>query len=209
MTAQSVPPRDAPLDPVRSALLLIDVQKGIFHPGAAETRPYFYQSARDMAVPNMMRLLEAARQAKMEVVHTVIQSLTADGRDRSLDYKQTGFHFPPGSREAEPCDEVTPAADEIVLPKTSSSLFNSTIFEYLLRNMGLDTVVVTGFLTDQCVDHTVRDGADRGFRMICPVDACTTDSQERHEAALRAFRGYCRQVTTADLLAELGQVDRG
>lgn len=45
--------------------------------------------------------------------------------------------------------------------------------------------------------------------MICPVDACTTDSQERHEAALRAFRGYCRQVTTADLLAELGQVDRG
>src|SRR5690625_1240189 len=209
MASQEIPPRAAPLDPARSALLLIDVQKGIFHPGAAEARPYFYRSASEMAVPNMVRLLAAARKAEMEVVHTVIQSLTADGRDRSLDYKQTGFHFGPGSREAEPCDEVAPGPDEIVLPKTSSSLFNSTIFEYLLRNMGLDTVIVTGFLTDQCVDHTVRDGADRGFRMICPVDACTTDSQERHEAALRAFRGYCRQVTTADLLAELGQVDRG
>lgn len=204
MAVQEVPARDAPVDPTRTALLLIDVQKGIFHPGAAEARPYFYRSAREVAVPNMARLLAAARTAEMEVVHTVIQSLTADGRDRSLDYKQTGFHFGPGSPEAEPCDEVAPAADEIVLPKTSSSLFNSTIFEYLMRNMGLDTVIVTGFLTDQCVDHTVRDGADRGFRMICPINACTTDSQERHETALRAFRGYCRQMTTTDLLAELG-----
>ena len=69
------------------------MQKGIFHPWAAETRPYFYQSARDMAVPNMMRLLEAARQAKMEVVHTVIQSLTADGRDRSLTTSRPGSTF--------------------------------------------------------------------------------------------------------------------
>ena len=203
MVSKGVTPRNAPVDPARTALLLIDVQKGIFHPGAADARPYFFRSAKDVAVPNMVRLLSAARAAKLEVVHTVIQSLTSDGRDRSLDYKQTGFHFAPGSLEAEPCDEVAPAADEIVLPKTSSSLFNSTIFEYLLRNMELDTVIVTGFLTDQCVDHTVRDGADRGFRMICPVDACTTDSQERHGTALRAFKGYCRQVTTEDLLKEM------
>ncbi|WP_366555651.1 cysteine hydrolase family protein [Aquibaculum sediminis] len=195
--------RNAPIDPARTALLLIDVQKGIFHPGAAETRPYFHKSASEIAVPNMVRLLAAARSSGMEVVHTVIQSLTADGRDRSLDYKQTGFNFPPGSREAEVCDEVAPQGDEMVLPKTSSSLFNSTIFEYLLRNIGLDSVIVTGFLTDQCVDHTVRDGADRGFRMICPIDACTTDSRERHENALAAFRGYCRQATTEELLKEL------
>ncbi|MDF2094611.1 cysteine hydrolase family protein [Aquibaculum arenosum] len=194
--------RDAPIDPSRTALLLIDVQKGIFHPGAAEARPYFHKSASEIAVPNMVRLLAAARSSGLEVVHTVIQSLTADGRDRSLDYKLTGFNFPPGSREAEVCDEVAPQGDEMVLPKTSSSLFNSTIFEYLLRNIGLDSVIVTGFLTDQCVDHTVRDGADRGFRMICPIDACTTDSRERHENALAAFRGYCRQATTEELVKE-------
>ena len=78
------------------------------------------------------------------------------------------------------------------------------MFEYVLRNIGLDTVIVTGFLTDRCVDHTVRDGADRGFRMVCAVDACTTESPERHEAALAAFRGYCRQATTAELVRELG-----
>lgn len=205
MPRPAIPPRETPIDPTTSVLLLIDTQQGIYHPGAERARPYFYRSARDIAIPNMRRLLDAARAHGVEVIYTVIASLTRDGRDRGLDYKQTGFHFPPGSPETRVIAELAPAEDEIVLPKTSSSLFNSTIFEYLLRNIGLDTVIVSGFLTDQCVDHTVRDGADRGFRMICPVDACTTDSRERHEQALAAFRGYCRQPTTAQLLEEIGQ----
>ncbi len=203
MTRETWPRRAAPLEPEGTALLVIDVQKGIFNPAAARQRPWFHRTAAERAVPNIARLLEAARAAGVEVIFTVIQSLTRDGRDRSIDYKETGFHFPPGSREAEVCDEVRPMADEIVLPKTSSSLFNSTIFEFLLRNMGLDTVIVTGFLTDQCVDHTMRDGADRGFRMLCATDACTTDTAERHEAALAAFRGYGRQTTTHEIVAEL------
>lgn len=205
---RTAPDRMAPVDPAGCALLLIDVQQGIYHPGAARNRPWFFTSARDVAIPNMARLLDAARGAGVEVIYTVIASLTRDGRDRSIDYKQTGFHFPPGSRETQVIPELAPGEDEIVLPKSSSSLFNSTIFEYLLRNMGLDTVIVTGFLTDQCVDHTVRDGADRGFRMICPVDACTTDTPERHAAALAAFRGYCRQAATVDLVRELGRGTR-
>lgn len=203
MTRESWPRRSAPLEPAGTALLVIDVQKGILHPGAAPQRRWFHNSATEVAVPNIRRLLEAARASGVEVIYTVIQSLTRDGRDRSIDYKETGFHFPPESEAAEVCDAVRPMADEIVLPKTSSSLFNSTIFDYLLRNMGLDTVIVTGFLTDQCVDHTMRDGADRGFRMICVADACTTDTAERHQAALAAFRGYGRQATTAEIIAEL------
>lgn len=198
-----VPDRGAPLDPATTAILVIDVQTGIFNAAAAETRPHFHRSAKDVAIPNIARLIAAGRTAGAEVIYTVIASLTRDGRDRSLDYKQTDFHFAPGSPETKVIDEVRPGADEIVIPKTSSSLFNSTNFEYLVRNIGLDTIVVTGFLTDQCVDHTVRDGADRGFRMVCPVDACTTDTPERHEGALKAFRGYCRQETTATLVAEL------
>jgi nicotinamidase-related amidase len=198
------PERGAPLDPVRTAVLVIDVQKGIYHPGAAEARPHFHRTATEMAIPNIARLLAAARAARAEVVFTVIQSLTRDGRDRSLDYKQTGFHFGPGSMEAEVCDEVAPWADEMVLPKTSSSLFNSTVFEYLMRNIGIDTILVTGFLTDQCIDHSIRDGADRGFRMVCPRDACTTDSESRHLNAIAAFTGYCRIATTPVLVEEFG-----
>jgi len=200
------PPPLARLSPVeanRTAILFIDTQDGIFHPGAEAPRPYFFQSARDTAVPNMARLLAAGRAAGAEIVFTVIESLTRDGRDRSLDYKQTNFHFAPGSPETRVIDALKPGDDEIILPKTSSSLFNSTIFEYLMRNIGIDTVIVTGFLTDQCVDHTVRDGADRGFRMICPVDACTTDSRERHDGALAAFKGYCRLTDTTTLIGEL------
>jgi nicotinamidase-related amidase len=197
------PDREAPLDPATTAVLVIDVQKGIYHPGAAKGRPHFYRTATETTIPAIGLLITAARASGAEVVYTVIQSLTRDGRDRSLDYKQTGFHFGPGSREAQVCDEVAPGPDEMVLPKTSSSLFNSTPFEYLMRNIGIDTIVATGFLTDQCVDHTVRDGADRGFRMVCPPDACTTDSEERHLTALAAFKGYCRTALTTSLCAEL------
>lgn len=203
MARDTWPRRAAPLQPAATALLVIDVQKGIFNVAAAADRPWFHRTATEIAVPNIARLIAAARQSQVEVIYTVIQSLTRDGRDRSIDYKETGFHFPPGSKEAEVCHEVGPADDELILPKTSSSLFNSTIFDYLLRNMGLDTVLVTGFVTDQCVDHTMRDGADRGFRMICLTDACTTDTPERHQAALNAFKGYGRQATTKDIVTEL------
>jgi nicotinamidase-related amidase len=104
-------------------------------------------------------------------------------------------------------DAIAPRQDELVICKTSSSLFNSTNFAYLMRNMGKDTLIVVGVQTDQCVDHTVRDGADLGFRMICVTDASTTDSQERHVDALASFRGYCRQATTVELVAEFKRQD--
>jgi nicotinamidase-related amidase len=96
--------------------------------------------------------------------------------------------------------EIAPKADEIVLPKTSSSVFNSTILDYVLRNIGIEDVFVAGFLTDQCIDHAIKDGADRGYYMTCVHDACTAESETRHEAALSCFKGYCRMLTTEDVL---------
>jgi len=61
------------------------------------------------------------------VLYTVIENLTRDGRDRSLDYKISGFHVPKGSWDARVIDEIAPGEDEIVLPKTSSSVFISPI----------------------------------------------------------------------------------
>lgn len=194
-------PRNAPVIPERTALLIIDVQKGTCCREGVE--PAFRQEMFGAVIPNQVALREAARAAGVEVMYTVIQSLTRDGRDRCLDYKLTGFHFPPGSADAEMVDELAPGPDEIVLPKTSSSVFNSTTLDYLLRNLGKDAVIVAGFLTDQCVDHAIRDGADRGYEMICATDACGTETAARHTGALSAFRGYCRQATTAELIAEL------
>ena len=61
---------------------------------------YFFRMLKESALPNMVRLQQACRRAGIEVTYTVIESLTADGRDRSLDYKITGFNVPKGSPDA-------------------------------------------------------------------------------------------------------------
>jgi nicotinamidase-related amidase len=192
--------RDRPIRRGRTALLIIDVQNGTFGPAEAKSKPEFHAVASTRVIPNIKRLLDAFRATRLEVIYTVIESLTQDGRDRSLDYKLSGFNFAKGSWESRVVETIAPQGDEIVLPKTSSSLFNSTNFDYLLRNIGIEDVFVTGFLTDQCVDHTVRDGADRGYYMTCVHDACAAETKARHEAALEGFRGYCRMLSTDETL---------
>lgn len=197
--------RVRPFDPARTALLLIDVQNQVFNAQVRDSNPYFHARVAQTVIPNLQSLITRMRHVGGEVMYTVMENLTRDGRDRSLDYKLSGFFIAKGSWEAKVCDAVAPGEDDIVLPKTSSGVFNSTNIEYLLRNIGIDTLLLTGFLTDQCVDHTVRDAADRGFYPICLADACATYSQERHDWALRAFAGYCRTMDTAELLDELPQ----
>jgi len=67
------------------------------------------------AIPKWQSLLNACRAHGVEVIYTVIQSLTKDGRDRGLDYKLSGFHCPPGSFDAAVLDQIAPLGDEIVL----------------------------------------------------------------------------------------------
>jgi nicotinamidase-related amidase len=195
--------RDRPFDAKRTGLLLIDVQNHVWNPDVAARLPAFDARVRDVALPNLRRLIDAFRGAGAEILYTVMENLTKDGRDRSLDYKLSGFFIAKGSWEAQVLDAVAPDEDDIVLPKTSSGVFNSTNLDYLLRNIGIETLVVTGFLTDQCVDHAIRDAADRGYYPVCISDACATHTQARHDNALKAFGGYCRTLTTDEMLAEI------
>lgn len=192
--------RDRPIRKGRTALLIVDVQNGTFGPAQAESKSEFHAAASTRVVPNIRRLLEAFRRARLEVIYTVIENLTEDGRDRSLDYKLSGFNTAKGSWEARVVEDVAPQGDELVLPKTSSSPFNSTNLDYLLRNIGIEDVFVAGFLTDQCIDHVVKDGAGRGYYMTCVHDACAAETEARHEAALQCFKGYCRMLTTDEVL---------
>jgi nicotinamidase-related amidase len=192
--------RDRPIVKGRAALLIIDVQNGTFGPAEAKTKPEFHAAATVRVIPNIRRLLDAFRHRRLEVIYTVIENLTDDGRDRSLDYKLSGLNIAKGSWEARVVEEVAPQDDELVLPKTSSSVFNSTNLNYLLRNIGIQDVFVTGFLTDQCIDHAVRDGADLGYYMSCVHDACAAVTEAQHEAALQSFKGYCRILATDQVL---------
>uniref|UniRef100_A0A915NNX2 Isochorismatase-like domain-containing protein n=3 Tax=Meloidogyne TaxID=189290 RepID=A0A915NNX2_9BILA len=184
----------------RTAVLVVDVQNWTMERGSLPLNDYFYEEANKRVVPNIKSILNCARECEIEVVFTVIENFTKDGRDRSLDYKISNFFVPKGSHDAKVIDELERREDEMVIPKTSSSLFNSTNFEYLMRNIGIDTIIVTGFLTDQCIAATICDGADRGFWMICVNDACGTSTRERHVNALNAFKGYCRMESTESII---------
>jgi ureidoacrylate peracid hydrolase len=209
--------REVPIEPKHAALLIVDVQKynstweggeyACLSDAEKEGRfGYFFRTLKESGLPNMVLLREACRRAGIEVTYTLIESMTADGRDRSLDYKISGFNVPKGSRDAQMVDELAPGPDEIVFPKTSSSVFMSTNIDYVLRNLGTRYLIIAGCLTDQCVDSAVRDACDLGYLVTVPTDACVTLSAERHEWSLRLNRGYCRQVTTSALLEEIARL---
>lgn len=138
---RELPLRSAP----HSALLVIDMQNAFCRTSvAAATAPPLA-----CVIENIASLIAAARAAHVEVVHTVVEALTPHARERSLDYKVTGFLVERGSWGAQVVHELRPAEGEIVLRKGSSSVFVSTNLTYLLRNMGVEQVVVAGGLTDQ------------------------------------------------------------
>jgi len=209
--------REIEIEPAHTALLFVDVQNynctwdgsEYAQLDASEKQQrygYFFNTLKHTALPNMVRLQQACRRARIEVTYTVIESMTADGRDRSLDYKITGFNVPKGSPDAKVVDELQPADDEILFPKTSSSVFISTNIDYVLRNLGVRFLIIAGCLTDQCVDSAVRDACDLGYLVTVPTDACATLSAERHDWSLRNNRGYCRQITTQQLLDEIARL---
>ncbi len=209
--------REIEIDPRRAALLFVDVQNynataagGEFagmDPEAVEREyGWFFRTLKAKAIPNMRQLQQACRAAGIEVLYTVIESATLDGRDRSLDYKVSRLHVPRGHWDAKVVEELAPAADEMVIGKTSSSVFISTNIDYILRNLGVQFLMIAGCLTDQCVDSAVRDACDLGYLVTTVTDACATLSQERHDWSLRLTRGYARQRTTAEVVEEIGRL---
>lgn len=206
--------REAPLIPGQSALLFIDVQNfsanrhgsgfaGLREEVFEKRYGWFFRELEATVLPNLQTLQGACRNAGVEIIYTTIESMTRDGRDRSLDYKLSGFHVPKGSWEGKVLNIIAPGEDEMVLPKTSSSVFISTNIDYLLRNLGVKQLVISGLLTDQCVESAIRDAADLGYLVTQVTDGCLTHSPARQDASLRAITGYCRQRTTQQLIAEL------
>ncbi|MBE9605805.1 cysteine hydrolase [Acetobacteraceae bacterium H6797] len=203
--------RDAPFVPGETAMFFVDMQRiwcerGLDPAHAGQDFSYYHDRLDGLVVPNQRKLLEAARAAKVEVMHTIIESLTSHGRDRSLDHKLSDMHVPKGAPEGRVIPALEPLPDEIVLPKTSSGVFNSTNIDYVLRNLGIRYLVIAGVVTDQCVDMAVRDAADRGYMVTLIDDACATYSDERHRAAVKAFGGYCWVTDTATVLARFKEM---
>jgi nicotinamidase-related amidase len=209
----------------RAALVVVDMQNygcnadvglpQMLSERYPEIADYYLPRVTQTVVPNTLRLLEGFRGAGRRVVFTRHGPLLADGSDmiarrrrRDVDAVSTTgapalWHR--GTFEHEVIDALAPAAGELVVDKNTSSAFNSTGFEWLLRNLEVETLVLAGMATDMCVETTARDAADRGFNVIVVEDATATFFEHHHRAALSGFARVFGQVwDTARVLEALG-----
>jgi nicotinamidase-related amidase len=114
------------------------------------------------------------------------------------------LHAPPGSKEAEFLEEVAPMGDEIVINKTASGVFNATNLEYILRNLNITGLFVTGVYTNECVSTAIRDACDLGFYVTLVEDACATVTEELQKATVRTVKDrYARVLATDEAIKEI------
>lgn len=177
---------------------------------------YFMARIEELVIPNQQKLLEYFRANGLRVIYVRVGALLPDGSDqfarraerdrqRKLSVKN-GEILTKGTYQHEIIQELSPLDNELVLDKNSSSAFSSTMIDQFLRNFGVDTVVVGGILTNNCVESTARDAADRGYNVILVEDICATFEEEAHVATLRTFaRGYGKVYSTKETLEILDE----
>lgn len=202
-----------------TALLLVDFQRALASSteglgrllaaaGRLDEAAYRFERIEQEAVPNAARLLDAWRRLDQPRIFLTVGSELADYSDlpahlREL-CRQTNNRA--GEPEHDLLAELRPLANEPTLNKRSLSPFATTPLERLLALRGVKTVVVAGVTTNMCVEHTVRDAADRGFGCVLVEDACAADAPGMHEATLAVVeRLYGRVATTMAILEEIAE----
>lgn len=208
------------LDPMKTALLIVDMQNEFVLRDFGEALEFkkmgewdrwipFHDRLDNIVIPNTKRLLQFFRDNGLAVTFGRIACLREDGEDRSPVQKSDGWNnmlLYVNGFAAQMIDELTPLPNEIVVNKTTDSVTAGTNYLTLLRFMGIETVVVTGIVTDQCVASTVRGLADDGFKVICVEDCCAAGSQELHEAELKIMNViYCDVMSTDQVIALIGE----
>lgn len=212
------------IQPTRTALLIIDMQYLDAHPDygigkameAAEpgSGDYYFGQLSHQVIPNIQRLLSFFRANELCVLYLTLGSEFEDGRDLSplrrakfaQRQRQTGCSIPlyRGHFEYQILPELKPEPGEPVIMKTTPGAFASTNLDQLLRNLGIESLLITGVVTDSCVESTARGAVDRGYKCIIVSDACAAHEAAAHQATLHSFQKYFgRTEITEAILAEL------
>lgn len=192
-----------------SAILIVDMQYLDAHPeyGLIQIAKQhgidttYYEDRLKLVIKNIQLLLQACREKGLEVIYCTIESIKEDGRDRSKEHKKAKLHASPNSKEGEVIEELRPLHDEITFKKTCSGVFNGSNIDQVLRNLKIDNLIITGVLTNQCIDTAVRDAADRGYDVVLVTDACAAFHESLHQASVEILEGiYCRIESTKDVI---------
>jgi biuret amidohydrolase len=188
------------LSPRTPALLVVDAQNEFIV--LADGDHGIPTHNTESALQNVTELLGAAR-GKIPVIFTqeVHRAQRVDfGRELDGDEPE---HCIEGSRGAELHAAVGSADGDYVVPKRRYSAFFGTDLDILLRGLGVDTVIVCGFVTDVCVHYSCVDAHQYDYRYLVVGDAAAGTSQEAHAASLRAL-GYLQHgsvATTDEVIA--------
>jgi nicotinamidase-related amidase len=201
-------PEDIVLDPVKTALLVVDIQNTYLQPkqDARETARWqpFYERMKDVVIPNTARLIEYCRANGTEVIFARIACLKPDGRDRSLSQKKPGFNYlllPKDRQDSQFVPQLEPNEDEITVLKTTDSALTGTNLRLILHNMGIENVVVAGIFTDQCISSTVRSLADESFNVVVVENCCAAATMELHHHELETINMiYCHVAGLDEVL---------
>jgi len=189
---------DFEIKPKKTALLLIDMQEiirsesllqealdaGLPEKEVRETLKEYDMRVKT-TVKNAQKILQACRKKGYDIVHIKLGAQTSDPRHTAKINRKVGFILPMDLERGKFFEEVTPAKGELILPKTNGGAFTGTNLDFILRNMDIESIIVTGFLTDQCVLATAIHGADLGYDVILAEDACTGTTKENHDAVVR------------------------
>lgn len=189
------------IDLPRTALLIVDMQRGNVDPALGvgpglkkqfpEIYRYYYSRLEETVVPAVARLVGEFRKRNLEIIYTRAGLQLHGGRDvapwswRAAQARSSSSNiFTKGSLEYQIMPELTPLSHELVLDKNSVSPFVSTALDQLLRNMGIQNLVIVGLLTNVAVESAARSAGDRGYNPIVVSDACAAYSKIEHEDTL-------------------------
>lgn len=176
---------------MNTALVLIDVQNSFFHPDGGN---YYAESAT--VVPSLKRLLERARTGGCLVIHVAEQH-----RPNVEDFESAKLpeHCVAGEFDAQFFENFGPGDDtEFLLSKRRMSAFFGTDLDLLLREKGIEQLIIAGVKANVCVRATVQDAFSLGYRCIVPRDAVNSNRSNLADASLEDIDRYLGWVVTID-----------
>lgn len=179
------------IDPSRTAVLLIEYQNEFASEGGALHGAVAGVMKRTDMLANTGRVVERARARGVTIMHAPIAFAPGYHEISAHPYGilkgvVDGRAFVKGTWGAQIIDSLAPAAGDIVIEgKRGLDTFASTNLDFILRSKGIDTLVLGGFLTNCCVESTMRTAYEHGFRVITLTDCVAGTSQEEHDNAIR------------------------
>ena len=208
----------------RTALIIIDMQRDFLEPGGFGETLGNDVSRLQAAVQPLQRVLAAARAAGMLVIHTReghrpdLSDAPPAKVQRGAPSKRIGDEGPMGRIliRGEPGHDIVPALypidGEPVIDKPGKGAFYQTDLESMLKHRGIENLLVTGVTTEVCVNTTVREANDRGYRCVVLGDCCASYFPEFHDMGLKMIKaqgGIFGWVSnSASLLAALPRAPR-